>query len=94
MFHSDVVSLEFSVTLVLEVMGINCFVNPRCFKSTVRKHYVVEHLIQYLRFTVLQMALKFFFDVLKNGLNCVAVRITWKSDCTTFKENTFEIELT
>ena len=53
MFHRDVVSLEFSVTLVLKVMGIDCFVYPRCLKTTGWKHYVVEHLIQYLGFTML-----------------------------------------
>ena len=53
MFHRDVVSLEFSVTLVLKVVGIDCFVYPRCLKTTGWKHYVVEHLIQYLGFMML-----------------------------------------
>ena len=78
MFYCDVVSLEFSMTLVLKVMGIDCFVNPRCLKPTFWKHYVVEHLIQYLGFTMFQVTLKFFFDVLKNRLYCVAVRIPCK----------------
>ena len=81
MFNGDVVSLELSVALIREVMGVDSLVDPGCLKLPSWEHNVVEHLVEDLGFTMSEVTLKLLFDVLKDGLYGVAVCVTCQKNC-------------
>ena len=78
-FYRDVVGDELTLTLVVQVVCVDSFLHAWCLEVALWQHDVVKHLIEDLWLAVLEMTLELLLDVLEDGLDGVAVRITFQA---------------
>ena len=79
--HTDVVSLQLPVALVVKVVAVDCLVDARRFQLTFGPvgtgHLdVEEHLVEHGGLGVLHVTLELLLQVLEHGLDGVAIGVT------------------